>query len=311
MPLIQIRWLVFTMLLLIPNAHSIELKGLRFLINIISGEFMDTRKDDPNILSDSKSIYASDLISKDYTDYTFVGFITYQDRKHCLPYEYTELTTMNNQQSSDSQSGKKLPIKVRCLPARGNGTLQIINSLKEVVTLLAPHGNNTKRTDEGNCALVLFYARTCPISAVVAPHFNAVSKLFPDIRIGAIDAFRFHGLNTDFGIVGLPTIMLFHQGRPVIKFNDTAATVNFIAAFITKHTGLDPATSNIYVTSEDFHGPLSNKVEEETDYCLYLAWSFIMVCSCYYSTKSRFYSQVVEAIKRNWREAGAQHEQTH
>lgn len=143
--------------------------------------------------------------SQGQTTFSFIDFITYQDKQHCLIYEYAEYI------SKDTSDSKAL-FKVRCLPGRGNGTLQIIQSLKEAVSLLAPHGNNTKKTDEGNCALVLFYTKTCPISALAAPQFNAVSKLYPDMQIGAIDAVRFHGLNTDFGIVGLPTIMLFHQG---------------------------------------------------------------------------------------------------
>lgn len=298
---------LFTVFVCTSAMHAVELKGLKLLINFISGEFMETKREDGNV---NDEVLPNNYISKGYSNYDYLDFITYKDLRQCLPHEYPNL--LRHQQElldgATSTSTKKAPIKVRCLPDRGNGTLQIINSLKEVVTMLAPHGNNTKRTAEGNCALVLFYAKTCPISAVVAPHFNAVSKLFPDIRIGAIDAFRFHGLNTDFGIIGLPTIMLFHQGRPVVKFNDTPPTVNCFASFVTKHTGLEPTTNNMYVTSEDFHGPLSNKVEIETDYCLYLAWSFIMVCSCYYFTKSKLYIQIIETIKRNWRESEAQHE---
>lgn len=156
----------------------------------------------PNELDPQSSNY---IVSKGHTEYNFLSFITYQDTKKCLLYE--------NVATDQSSDGKKAPIKVKCIPGHGNGTLQIINSLKEVVTLLAPHGNKTKRLDEGNCALVLFYTRTCQGSALVAPHFNAVSRQFPDMKIGAIDALRFHSLNTDFGIVGLPTLMLFHQGK--------------------------------------------------------------------------------------------------
>lgn len=161
---------------------------------------METKS--PNELDPQSSNY---IVSKGHSENNFLSFVTYQDTKKCLPYENVATADQNG-------DGKKAPIKVKCIPGHGNGTLQIINSLKEVVTLLAPHGNKTKRMDEGNCALVLFYTRTCQGSALVAPHFNAVSKQFPDMKIGAIDALRFHSLNTDFGIVGLPTVMLFHQG---------------------------------------------------------------------------------------------------
>ena len=78
-----------------------------------------------------------------------------------------------------------------------------------------------------------------------------------------------------------------------------------------KHTGLAMPFHkifNFYGTSEDFEGPLSSEVEPETDFCLYLAWSFILICSFYYFTKSKLYIRFVEAIKRNWRESEAQHE---
>lgn len=197
-----------------PSIESVELKGLKFLIHFISGEFMETKRDDA-------ALDESYMPSKGQTNYTFIDFIKYADQMQCLPYDH------NEQQQSESES--KGPIKVRCLPNRGNGSLQIVNSLKEVVTLLAPHGNSSKRTEEGNCALVLFYSKTCVHSSAVAHHFNAVSTFFPDIRMGAIDALRFHGLNTDFGIVGLPTIMLFHQGKSILFAINTQMTNNIIS----------------------------------------------------------------------------------
>lgn len=208
----------------ITRTSAVELKGLRFLINVLSGDFMDNKPQDDStndgdITVTSKA--SNPYLLNGHTIYTFLDFITYQDERQCWPHEYFDAfvnaAEARGNSGSGKTDGKKAPIKVRCLPDRGNGSLQIIQSLKEVVILLAPHGNNTKKTDPGNCALVLFYTKTCPISASVAPHYNAVSKLFPDIQMGAIDSFRFHGLNTDFGIVGVPTIMLFHQGR--VPFN--------------------------------------------------------------------------------------------
>lgn len=179
-------------------SFAIDVKAIRFFLNLISGEFME-----PTPPSDLYPL-SNYVVPKGQTEYNFLSFITYEDKKKCPLYDVTRF-----EQSGD---GKKPPIKVTCMPGQGNGTLQIINSLKEVVALLAPYGNKTRRIDEGNCALVLFYTRSCTGSALVAPHFNAVSKQFPDIKIGAIDALRFHSLNTDFGIVGLPTVLLFHQG---------------------------------------------------------------------------------------------------
>lgn len=118
------------------------------------------------------------------------------------------------------------------------------------------------------------------------------------------DAFEFHALNTEFGIIGVPTIILFHQGRPITKFNNTlAATVNNFIKFIEKHTDLKATSNKVFVTSVDFSEPLSSHLEAVTDYYLYLSWIFIIVCSVYYFTKSKFYTTFIEQLKRNWRES--------
>lgn len=44
--------------------------------------------------------------------------------------------------------------------------------------------------------------------------------------------------NTQFGIVGVPTVMLFHNGRPASKFNDSEYTLEMFTRFITRHTGI-------------------------------------------------------------------------
>uniref|UniRef100_A0A1B0CKP5 Thioredoxin domain-containing protein n=2 Tax=Lutzomyia longipalpis TaxID=7200 RepID=A0A1B0CKP5_LUTLO len=190
------------------------------------------------------------------------------------------------------------------------GTVQIMQSMKEIATLLSPHGNNTKRNQIGKCVVILFYTRSCPGSVMVGPHYVALAKIFPHMTFAAIDAFKFSSLNTEFGIIGLPTVMLFHQGRPVMRFNDTQSTVNNFISFILKYTDMrSPLVHNAYVTSEDFNGPLPSKVEYDTDYYLYLAWIFIILCATYHFTKSHLYSQIIEMIKRNWRESEAQTEQ--
>jgi hypothetical protein len=43
--------------------------------------------------------------------------------------------------------------------------------------------------------------------------------------------------NTQYGIVGVPTVMLFHNGRPAAKFNDSEYTLEMFSRFITKYTG--------------------------------------------------------------------------
>lgn len=90
--------------------------------------------------------------------------------------------------------------------------MQIISSVEDVINVLAPYGNFTKKDKIGRCVVILFYTTSCPGCTLIAPKIMALARQFPNLTIAAIDAIKHHTLNTEFGVIGLPTIMLFHQG---------------------------------------------------------------------------------------------------
>lgn len=269
--------------LITKTSLSIELKGIQFFYQLMNHDFTDKKK----------TQYPAPTGS---TEFSFVDFVSYKDRTIC---GLDESLVPDTDKVVD---GRKI-IKVKCQAAKGNGTLYLIDSLSTVMSLLGPIGNSMKPDYPGNCVVMLFYSKSCAGSSLVIPHYNALARNFPDIKVAAIDAFEYHALNTEFGIIGIPTIMLFHQGRPITKFNNTSATVNNFIKFIQKHTNLKPGSQNVFVTSEDFRGPLPSTIEEVTDYYLYLSWIFIIICCTYYFTKSKLYTQFVEQLKRMWRES--------
>lgn len=164
----------------------------------------------------------------------------------------------------------------------------------------------TSRDVEADCVLVLFFARACPFSAHAAPHFNALARSYPNIKMVALDALKYHGINAQYGIVGVPTLKMFHNGRPVGKFNGTEYNIHLFSKFVHAITGQNPQV--LLVTSKDFQGPVSSVVEKETDYFLILSWLFIIFCSIYYFMESKWWKMIVEMIQNNWRESEAQHE---
>jgi len=296
MILLKILFFAVTVTFGLSIVAAIELKGLQFLVQLISGEFMETNKKVPTIEPSTKDSHI-----RGYTRHSFIDRISSKNDKICL---------QDDDLLAETQAKMLLGQKsVKCIPHKGNGTLLMIDSVKEMIDLLSPTGNSTKRTEPGNCALVLFYTKSCPGSAMVAPHFNALSRQFPDLKIAAMDSLKHQNLNSDFGIIGLPTIMIFHQSRPLVKYNETTYSVKNFIKFIHRHTNLEAYSMNsAYVTSDDFNGPLSNKVLYERDIWLYASWLFIIACGCYHFSRSRLYSQIVEMIKRTWRESEAQHE---
>uniref|UniRef100_A0A1A9WWV0 Thioredoxin domain-containing protein n=1 Tax=Glossina brevipalpis TaxID=37001 RepID=A0A1A9WWV0_9MUSC len=204
------------------------------------------------------------------------------------------------------EGSRKPPIMVKCLNEhplieKGVNKLHMMSSVQEIVDLLKPIGNNTKRYEPGSCVLVYFYTPTCLACTVSAMAINALPHAFKTLPVAAIDAYKFPSFNAEFGIVGLPTLMLFHQGRPIVKYR---AEVKF-DTFVTRHTGLKPSEFPKYFALT----PLLANVEYQMDHVLVLAWVFIFACSAYYFSKSRLCIQIIEMIKRNWRESEAQLEQ--
>jgi len=153
----------------------------------------------------------------------------------------------------------------------------------------------------------LFYARWCPFSAKAAPHFNALPRAFPSVRVAAVDSSVHPTVNTYFGILSVPTVILFHNGKIIAKFNDTLFTLNRFADFIENFSDLK-SPEKINVTSQDFHGPLASSPVKEIDYYLYIAWVFITICFVNYVSKSSVWNKVMDLVRTTWREAEAHHE---
>ncbi|CAH4029903.1 unnamed protein product [Pieris brassicae] len=183
--------------------------------------------------------------------------------------------------------------------------VEIVNG-SNLAKLLQVKPDISGRDVDADCVLVLFYARACPFSAHAAPHFNALARSYPNIKMVALDALRHHGINAQYGIVGVPTLKMFHNGRPVGKFNGTEYNIHLFSKFVNAITGQNP--HGLLVMSKDFQGPVSSTAEKETDFFLILSWLFIVVCSIYYFMESKWWTMIVEMVQNNWRESVAQHE---
>lgn len=125
-----------------------------------------------------------------------------------------------------------------------------------------------------SCAVVLFYAKWCFFSARLAPIYNAAGRAFSGIPILAIDAYTHNSLNTRYGIVGVPTIILFQESKPVARFNRTR-TLKDLLEFIHESTGME-YNESIEVSPEDYLGPLSGSPSGEQNYYLIASFLFLL-----------------------------------
>ncbi|XP_032519365.2 thioredoxin domain-containing protein 15 [Danaus plexippus] len=224
---------------------------------------------------------------------------------------YNHVTSANvSTDSNNTHSANETRKLVKCKeiiydPIDTEPAVEIING-SSLAKLLQVKPDITSRDVEADCVLVLFYARACPFSAHAAPHFNALARSYPNIKMVALDALKYHGINAQYGIVGVPTLKMFHNGRPVGKFNGTEYNIHLFSRFVHAITGQH--CQSLLVTSKDFQGPVSSVVEKETDYFLILSWFFIIICSIYYFMESKWWKMIVEMVQNNWRESEAQHE---
>ncbi|XP_058613616.1 thioredoxin domain-containing protein 15 isoform X1 [Onychostoma macrolepis] len=171
--------------------------------------------------------------------------------------------------------------KVSCDKRNISGTerfsVQILNASQDLMELL--NANSTE------CSLVLFYTTWCQFSANLAPHFNALPRVFPSMHFLALDASQHsrlisdvpssrsgplrvflsssaaflsrsvHSLSTRFGTVAVPNILLFQGAKPMARFNQTDRTLETLSSFITNQTGFE-ASPDQAVLEEDRAGPL-------------------------------------------------------
>jgi thiol-disulfide isomerase/thioredoxin len=204
---------------------------------------------------------------------------------------------------------------LRKLPVSENGSLiesyvELVNATVLHTDVLWINSSIKTRSTPSNCSIVLFYAHWCPFSAKAAPHFNALPLAFPHLRVAAIDSTEHSSVNSFFGILSVPTILLFHNGKTVAKFNDTSLTLDKFAAFIHAFTDLRSAENFNLTSVPDNRGPLSSVATETRDVWLYLAWIFIVLCFFHYAAKSTLWKKVSDLVRTTWREAEAQHEHT-
>ena len=264
----------------------------------------EAAKDIPSNILVNNTILSSNASSK-----------TFPKRVKCLPrFSFTAIDENGN---SNQSTEKDLAADLEELPKRkenfhihmvdGDTVVQVINSSYLGVLLSKGNPNVTNRTTEAECSLVLFYASWCPFSAAAAPQYNGLARLFPDISMYAVDSSRHQGINTQFGILALPTLILFHNAKPIAKFNQSNYVISNFSEFVTTFTTLDPSQT-IELRESDIEGPLPTKAVPEPDYYLFVAWLFTIVCALGYFGKSSYGERIIESVRNNWREAEIQHE---
>ncbi|CAL8129564.1 unnamed protein product [Orchesella dallaii] len=215
----------------------------------------------------------------------------------------------NATEGGNGTNSRYLRVKVACselFPMNSThvGTVEIVNMTHLLQGILVSNPTIKTRSTPSNCTVVFFYTYWCPWSAKAAPHFNALPRAFRNIRFAAVDSYIYPAINTYFGVLSVPTVVLFYNGKTLAKFNDTTFNVNQFAEFISTFTDQKPGI-RLNVTSADFQGPIPSVIIKGHDWYLYLSWFFILACFVYYISKTALWHRVLELVQNSWREAEA------
>ncbi|XP_076450528.1 uncharacterized protein LOC143286711 isoform X2 [Babylonia areolata] len=213
----------------------------------------------------------------------------------------SDVAEKEEKNSTDSSKKTKFQCVGRNVTENTTAVVKIVNS-----TILLELLSFDKNHSLSDCVLVMFYAPWCHFCAATAPHYNAVARAFPQLEVLAVDTVHFSNLNARFGTVAVPNIMLFHQSRSAVRFNHTERHFHTLLEFITNTTGLE-ANSSVELSPEDYEGPLSSIPTEETDYLLWFAWFFILVCSGHIFIFSQVGQRAIERVVVLWQEHQHQH----
>jgi len=167
----------------------------------------------------------------------------------------------------------------------------------------------SNRSQAATCSLTLFFASWCDFSASAAPHYNALARVFPQLKMYAVDSSMYHSLNTQYGVMAVPTLLVFHNSRPLYKYNYTEYSLSSFTQFVSLLTGLEPQNVT-EPNEEDWEGPVPSVAVKSNNYYLLLAFLFTLLCGLREFSKSPLAGQLVDTLRNAWREAEIQHEHT-
>ncbi|XP_071399188.1 thioredoxin domain-containing protein 15 [Centroberyx affinis] len=185
-----------------------------------------------------------------------------------LTLDLVQVDTMATEEQNSTETAKtyKVTCDKRNITGMDSFSVQVLNASQDLMEYL--NANSTE------CSVVLFFTTWCQFSASLAPHFNALPRVFPSMHFLALDASQHSSLSTRFGTVAVPNILLFQGVKPMARFNHTDRTLETLTSFIANQTGFE-ASVDRNVTEADRVGPLPSVPVRSIDWLLVFSILFI------------------------------------
>jgi thioredoxin-like negative regulator of GroEL len=80
--------------------------------------------------------------------------------------------------------------------------------------------------------LVDVWAESCRPCVTLSPHMARIASTNPDLTVVKVDASKARRLCMSLQVRGLPTILLFHDGKEVARISDPSLTADQVDAWL-------------------------------------------------------------------------------
>ena len=127
------------------------------------------------------------------------------------------------------------------------------------------------------CGFVLFYTPYCRFSIEMLPAYKALPRIFPSLNLYAVKINSYSSSCIQFGAVGTPTVMFYHNSRPVRKMPPPLRNISVMAEYVVNITDLEPI-GKVEVLDSDHEGV---ELMYSFDWVLLFSVVFLSGSACY------------------------------
>ncbi|VDK76539.1 unnamed protein product [Litomosoides sigmodontis] len=188
--------------------------------------------------------------------------------------------------------------KYRCAtaPRRTDFMVHFMNSSQ---LLAQVDSDNELYNGHASCMLTAFYSPDCAFSTRMMSYLYHLPRMYPRLRIVATDARDHSKLNSRYGIIGTPTILLWIDGNVVSRMDEAPFSLQAFKNYVEKWTDLElehkEAMENESALMGNMHFHKSN-----FDWYLCLSWCSFLLSTAYFFFNSKYGHTFWETIRKNY-----------
>ncbi|EFO23530.1 hypothetical protein LOAG_04954 [Loa loa] len=188
--------------------------------------------------------------------------------------------------------------KYRCAtaPRRTDLVVHLMNSSQLLAQI---NSDGELYGGHSNCMLTAFYSPDCAFSIRMVSYLYQLPRMYPRLRIVATDARDHSKLNSRYGIIGTPTILLWVDGSVVSRMDEAPFSLNAFRNYIEKWTDLELE----YIPAMENDGGLIENIQfhkSSFDWYLCVSWCSFVLSTAYFFMNSKYGLAFLGTLRTNY-----------